>query len=163
MLSMDVAAYLAGLVDGEGSIQINPSTRGKSKYWVLTIQISSSAEGYLQSLRDTTLGFGSITSWQPKRKDSRRSWNWRFYGAEAEAVLEDISPYLRLKKPQAELALRFRREGCGFRGNRRRLMPQSLLALRREIALEMRDLNSHTKKGASGKGVVSPNHFSDVR
>ena len=121
---------------------------------MLTVQISSSAGGYLQQLRQDTSFGGSLTSWQSKVKGQtkRVSWNWRFYGKEAEQVLSCCVPYLRLKKPQALIGLLFREQfrGKAYKGKN---MPQEVILARRTLALRMRDLNSANRKGGSGKGV----------
>jgi len=161
------AAYLAGLIDGEGSIQINPNGGKKARYhhWTLTVQISSSANGYLQQLRqDAGLG-GSLTSWQSKVWVKRRSYNWRFYGASADGLLRLCLPYLRLKRPQAEVALQFRDECCHFHGGRWNMMPTELLLARRSFAMRMRELNASDKKSGAGKGagVHASSNYLNVR
>lgn len=166
-MNKKLAAYLAGLIDGEGSIQINaahPGIKAKWRYWVLTVQISSSATGFLQQLKQDTVLGGSITAWAAKAKGKakRQAWNWRFYGEDADRILVLCLPYLRLKKPQAEVALRFRRECCHFHANKKKLMPEALLLARRSLAMEMRSLNSVNRKGGVGKGIGSAQYL-DVR
>lgn len=145
MPNKEVLAYTAGFLDGEGSIQINPSKnrKGGAKYWCLTIQISSCVPEVLESLRKDWGNIGSITFWQPKNSPKRRiAYNWRIYSKECEIFLPPLLPYLRIKKAQAEVALKLRK----LMGYTKKTLTQEISQERSLLALEMRDLNSRHGK-----------------
>lgn len=93
-------AYLAGLLDGEGCITASPNG---SYYW-LGVRISNTDLGLADWLQ-TTLG-GTVNVWQPSGR-RRRVFNWLLSGQRAADFLEQVSPYLIIKRRQAELWLAF--------------------------------------------------------
>ena len=99
-------AYTAGIIDGEGCIGIykHPSQSSKDKIrYTLTITVAMTNEWTIQWLR-FAYG-GSVKSQQrPLRK---RVWIWTVEAQQALVFLKLISPYLHLKHPQAELAIKF--------------------------------------------------------
>jgi hypothetical protein len=147
-MEQSIISYTAGLLDGEGSIQINPSKSASGKcYWNLTVQISSGCRKVLDELHGCW-NFGNVKSYQPKGKRSyRRSCYWRMYSKQAEEFLREILPHLRIKREHAELALEFRR----YVGYRRGQLTEEISSKRNEIALKMRELNQ-----LYGKGPLKP-------
>jgi hypothetical protein len=55
-------------------------------------------------MKDMT-GVGSISERLPKKTTQATSWHWCAQADDAEGFLEQIHPYLRTKRRQAELAL----------------------------------------------------------
>ena len=158
-----VRAYTAGILDGEGSVQLNPSkskTNGK-KYWCLTVQVSSGDTELLEWLK-VTWGIGNVGVYKPKGSvNFRVNGCWRCYSKEATILLKAVLPYLRIKKKHAETALEFK-EKCSPRmeknsGRAKQLTPE-LIARRRELAIELAMLNAK-----SGKTVVKyPERYLEV-
>lgn len=103
-------AYAAGLIDGEGCITMNKywDSRYNScshRYWVIVI-VAMSDEMPLRLLWKRW--GGSLTQRKRKNKKWKQMWVWQINCQKAYRFLEDILPYLIVKKPQAELALQFR-------------------------------------------------------
>ena len=97
--------YIAGFFDGEGSIGIysNGSGHGRTLRVQLTQNASSLSTALLHECR--TRWGGSIS---PMNRTSKRpAWNWQASAASGAAVLEDLHPWLRLKRPEAEIALAY--------------------------------------------------------
>ena len=90
-------AYIAGLLDGEGCIQINGD-----KY-SMNINIRNTVKAPLEFV-EGILG-GSIHSYLPKR--GYICYTWRLCGAKAAIVLGFLLPYLIIKKERAILAIEF--------------------------------------------------------
>lgn len=101
-------AYFAGIIDGEGCITLAKNTKtsahsGNTYYVVVTV--SNTNEWLCQQLK---FAFGGCFStnledhikWKPQH-------HWSISCNKAKLFLEAILPYLKLKKPQAELALIF--------------------------------------------------------
>jgi len=101
MISETSKAYIAGIIDGEGSIMI----RGCGHYDEVLLEVGNTDIKMVDFLK-TCYG-GSITTYNPKRA-KRTMFSWRIWCNQAEVVLRDVSPYLITKKEQAYVALRLR-------------------------------------------------------
>ena len=103
-LSGEDAAYIAGLIDGEGTISLTRRHRGENRQ--LVVSISSTEPKLLQFVRNA-VGAGRITN---KRAYSNRHTPSAVYAIDnrqALSLLEQIAPYLKTYKAQrAELILR---------------------------------------------------------
>jgi len=101
-------AYAAGLLDGEGSIFIARVKTNKNKsglYFGLRIELGNTNE---QAVRWMQCYFGGSVYERYADIDTRRTlWAWHLRGQQALGFLRIILPYLRIKKPQAELAIEF--------------------------------------------------------
>jgi hypothetical protein len=91
-------AYLAGLVDGEGTIGISPQQN-------VRVAIAMTEE-FLPKWIHMSFG-GKIYLHKQRRVNWKRLTEWVVNGEEANIFLTAILPYLRIKKPQAEIALDF--------------------------------------------------------
>ena len=103
-------AYTAGIVDGEGSVFI---TRHKNQRYKL---------GYNFEMKVSVVNTNEwLTLWlesqyggwsYPKKqvKGNKPTYEWIISGPNAAEFLEEILPYLHLKKPQAEIAINFQRK-----------------------------------------------------
>jgi hypothetical protein len=104
-LSVAEAAYLAGFLDGEGSI-----VRAKPRVW--RVAIFQSDEAVIRWIAEVT-GTGFIGSRQPdamggnlvKKSEFKVNWYWQLYGRNAGLFLEQLLPYLRVKKERAQMAV----------------------------------------------------------
>jgi len=105
----EAIAYLAGLFDGEGSINIfkqsNKKDRINSGYF-LEISIGNTHKGVLQWVLEN---FGGRLTHNAEQytKRNHRTWRWRASSNEACAVLKILLPYLIVKREQAQLAIEF--------------------------------------------------------
>jgi hypothetical protein len=100
-------AYMAGFFDGEGCISLIPRTSRGNRYRV-QISISNTNEWIIQWFR---FNFGGSVAFEDRREENpnwKDTWRWTITsGRQALRFLQAISPYLILKKPQAELAISF--------------------------------------------------------
>lgn len=101
-------AYLAGLLDGDGSILIRRRDKNKTNgdrqrgiSFVVVIKISGEPQ-HLGLLRDE-LDIGNL--YIRKRLGQRHLAEWTIAGGQAISLLTNILPFLRLKREQAEVAL----------------------------------------------------------
>lgn len=112
-------AYVAGLLDGEGSIVIGVSKPSASRgniapsHW-LQVGITNTDRGLIDWLLLTFGGHVSDNSHSPSRKKQRPCWAWRIMGNQAKTFLETLHPYLRIKREQAEIAIAFQTERAGL-------------------------------------------------
>ena len=65
----------------------------------------------------------------------RRSWSWDLYETDSARFLKDVLPYLKLKRPQADLALEYTRTNRRFGRNTR---PPEYMAQRERFYQQMK-------------------------
>lgn len=97
-------AYLAGIVDGEGSFVLHYHAR-RSKY-SSQLQIGNTD---LRLLQWIVSNFGG--SVYPEHRESPRHkpiWRWISHSESLTDLIESILPYLIVKRSQAELILAYR-------------------------------------------------------
>ena len=107
-------AYTAGIVDGEGCISIAKKKEGKYIRYVLQVMVNSTDEWLPMWLK---FAYGGNVCKRPLKNNNHNPvWQWQTVSRQAGNFLEIILPYLHLKKPQAEIGLKFqlrRRIGRG--------------------------------------------------
>lgn len=101
-------SYLAGIIDGEGSIMVihhnsNKEFGHKWEYWVLRVLIANTDKRLLDWLLERFGGGYSIGI--SKKNTHKDTYQWRVDSKRALPVLMAALPYLILKKEQANLAL----------------------------------------------------------
>ena len=105
-------AYLAGMVDGEGSITIRrrdhssrPSDRQRGVSFTLRIGIAG-APDHIRRIQ-SMVGMGSV--YVRRRAQLNKGWKdiaeWSMASREAKQFLLNVEPYLMLKRSQAQVAL----------------------------------------------------------
>lgn len=97
-------SYTAGIIDGEGYVSIT----GNPKYSLslsLRVSVELTNEALVRWFEDT---FGGVVYYRPPEKAVHKpTWTWTIRSKDALKFLKVIYPYLRLKKPQAEVAIKF--------------------------------------------------------
>ena len=100
-------AYLAGLFDGEGCICIAKQKARKGRHASYHLECSvSMANEYLPTLYRFSFG-GSVYFYRDRHPNHQPAWQWHISARKAKIFLETISPYLTIKKGEAELAIKF--------------------------------------------------------
>lgn len=95
--------YLAGFIDGEGCIHARKSPKGKKFYVRIVI-----SQAHYQFLTDLYEEFGEVGALVRGRKvsDKNETLRWQIHRQDqVKMFLEKLMPYLKYKKPQAEVAL----------------------------------------------------------
>ena len=107
-------AYIGGFLDGEGCICL---TRfgNKRQYIRLDVQVVQANEWVIQWLKYSFGGF--VCKVKSYKLHHKQRWAWKISSREALAFLKVILPYLKLKRGEAELAIKFQESRRG-RGNR---------------------------------------------
>ena len=106
-------SYMAGIVDGEGSIFIarykakRLLSRLKYRYQ-LKMCVVNTSKNLIVELHEL---FGGSTYLCHKRKITNHQlcWQWYNHGHETVKILKLLYPYLRLKKKQADIAFDFQK------------------------------------------------------
>lgn len=109
-------AYLAGIVDGEGSIsmlRLNPK-RGS---WRIVLQVGV-CDRILVEWIEAQFGGHTLYEIQAKKENHRDYHHWRAYGHTARYVLPLIEPYLLIKRQRALWAIEVLAIQAARRGGR---------------------------------------------
>ncbi len=102
-LALTDAAYLAGLIDGEGTITLSRINR--NKYRALVVTVSNTEMDILQYVQAVT-GVGKITNKRSVKSTHAPSFTYQVSNRQALGILGQIVEYLRSHKAaRAHLAL----------------------------------------------------------
>ena len=102
-------AYFAGLFDGEGTIFITNNLRKgrKNLYKQLTVAITMTNQWIIELFH---FAFGGCLQFIPAHANKKSAWYLSLRSRIASDFLKVILPYLKLKKAEAEIAIRFQDE-----------------------------------------------------
>ncbi|MEE4659922.1 MAG: LAGLIDADG family homing endonuclease [Halieaceae bacterium] len=102
-LSACDASYIAGLVDGEGTVTLTRKHRGEFRQ--LAVSVSSTEAPLLDFILERT-GVGKITNKRRYQAHHLPSYTYSVHNRQALALLQSIEPYLKsYKSRRAKLAL----------------------------------------------------------
>lgn len=107
MTNKEHLAYITGLFDGEGYIGIKKDLikgRGVSPVFYERISIASIDKVTIDMILDY-FKCGSIYLHKPSKLSKRGYYSWETSNLKAIAVIKQIYPYLRIKRPEADLVL----------------------------------------------------------
>jgi hypothetical protein len=103
MLSSTDAAYIAGLIDGEGTVTLTRKHRNENRQ--LCISISSTEKPMLEFVKHST-GVGKITNKRTSKSIHSPSYTFAVYNRQALELLRDVLPWLKsYKRERAALIL----------------------------------------------------------
>ena len=101
------AAYLAGIIDGEGSIDFQKTNEPQCKngyHYNPRLRIGMIDKKFIEWLKDS---FGGCIYQRFGKGKNRNSYTWSIQGKIMRDVLKKVYPYLRLKKQHAEIMMRY--------------------------------------------------------
>ena len=144
-------AYYAGIFDGEGCISIGKAI--KKKYhkdgterecvtYGLRIEVVNTNEWLCRQL---WFAFGGYVRQMKEPEINRQAvWVWQTQCKHASEVLQTLLPYLKLKRPQAEIAIAF--QGRVHQHGKRALTEEER-ALREAQKIMISNMNRPIRKG----------------
>lgn len=142
-------AYLAGIIDGEGSIYIgnfssNPKTG--TLHYQTNMEVTNTDENLIKWLMDTFGGRSTkYTSKQTPKNSRRPVFRWIVSGELLTHLCHLLFPFLIIKKRQCEIMIEMRKtfKGTGATKGKSGCQPvtQEILALRKSLFDEMRALH----------------------
>lgn len=112
------AAYLAGIIDGDGYIGLLRNGRNNKKsfhssrdyIYTPTVKVAMVDKEFILWLKES---FGGNFETRLAYGNARESYCWTLRKASVEKFLHEIYPYLRIKKKQAELIFKFKNLNLG--------------------------------------------------
>ena len=112
MTNSEELAYLAGFFDGEGSIGVyesmvknRPSATTRSLVQALRIGVAGTHRESIARLQRRWGGTMVPENRRTLLPNHKLTWYWTVTGSRAKTVLEQLLPYLSVKREQAALAL----------------------------------------------------------
>jgi hypothetical protein len=133
----EMTVYFAGLFDGEGSVGVYRSNRGKYVRHDLKAGIKMTDITPLRYLRAYFGGSISIPHVSGNRK---KQYAWQISATKAAIFLEKIYPYLKVKQDGAVLGIQFYRNLVSGSNKLKTLSPEIVKA-RDAIASEFKAIN----------------------
>ena len=106
-------AYFAGILDGEGSIVIHknkPQTQRGSinPTYVIEVNLTNTNEWIVRQFH---FSFGGNVYLNKRKTDKTQNiWVWQISANKALPFLKTLLPYLKLKRGQVEIAIKFQEE-----------------------------------------------------
>jgi len=130
-------SYLAGILDGEGSIGIehlSPYKSRKKDYYVCRLTVVNTSLKLMNWLKDT---FGGQFDMRKLVTGRKPCYRWHIFGDSLENIIIAVEPYLMLKRQQAQIILQYRQTI----NHSNRLISDEILAARKHLWLACKDLN----------------------
>ena len=132
------AAYLAGFLDGEGSVMlISRGSKRESIGLRVVIAQSEKSRHVLDWITEIT-GIGNITAKKAQNIHQDNGLTWTCHSRAAEGFLRQIAPFLRIKAEQAQL-------GIDFQSRLREPTYKADTVWQKETQNIMKDLNKRGK------------------
>lgn len=145
LLSETDKAYLAGLIDADGHIVIK-TVRDTAYPGIGVNQTDFQALEWMADKLKATVSFHTRRRKGKKGGYHREQMIVRLHGARAQLLCAAILPYLKIKKRQAEIVLRF---PCDTRRNGG--LSEDINTVRFELQTEIHKLNQRGKDGNQDK------------
>jgi len=134
-LTITEKAYLAGIVDGEGTITL--SRQHKNQTPSPQVSISNNNLDLLEYIKNIT-NCGIICPKKKYKPHHQQSWHWQTRSvSDSLFILKEIQPFLLVKKTQADLILKYYKELTPRNG---RYTPE-LLEKKMQLVKRVRSLN----------------------
>jgi len=167
----ETAAYVAGIIDGEGYIGIAKTKKTgsmRSTRYAGVLIVGNTSRRLIAELV-TTFGIGSVT-YRRGGERKKECFLWAIQSRNARDVLLRVRPYLLVKGAQADLVIDFVEGFESFKGGRPgkfggQTVSESELARRSRIYEELRQLNRvgprnyddafQVESGKQGRGVTA--------
>lgn len=102
-------AWLAGIIDGEGSIfimQQRRNDRDRDINYILRISVEST-DPFMATECQKIAGGPKLSQKKDSRPNMSDTLKWQLNGKKAAALLQELLPFLRVKHEQAKLAIEF--------------------------------------------------------
>jgi hypothetical protein len=132
-------SYLAGIIDGEGTMYIQRRLdNGSWTYWT-RLQVCNTNRKLIDWIHQT---FGGLI-YKKERSHIKRNWKTQFewYSkiSMVDVLLPLLYPYLIVKKPQAEVMMEFRKT---FAPRKTRKLTIEMQSFREECMAKLKHLNN---------------------
>ena len=104
-LTIEESAYLAGLIDGDGAIRIRKVSDRKRQRYQPSVYFCNTNKEVIDWIRIKLKNTGSLKENIPSKNSHLRWWRIEWVTAQARNVIEQILPYLIVRKNNAIRAI----------------------------------------------------------
>ena len=139
-------AYLAGIIDGEGTIVIAKGKirKGRKNHlYSLRLQVGNSERRLIDWLQEN-FG-GSVHILRKKKGKKRPAWQWVLGSQDTYKLLKEMKYYLVIKEEQADIGIKFYERTLSHKPGGK--VPVWLNEKREELFQRMKDLHLPMGKG----------------
>lgn len=143
-------AYLAGIIDGEGSIVVSKSSgkNGRSLCYQPYIAVSNTEKGLIDWLYNTFGGTRTGYTRKQLPKNSRKEvFKWQVTGNNIDIICKLIRPYTTIKKGQVD-AMLIMRSTFGLRGahskHKGNVLSDEILSIREQCFRQLKLLHNRS-------------------
>lgn len=149
-------AWAAGFFDGEGWVMVTRKRSGDRMRFGLQVAVGQTS---LEPLEKFQVWFGGRIHRLVDRPRSHPVWQWRVGSWMARAVLQQLLPFLVVKRAEAETAIRFQdwmdrprqRDASGHRVT----LSTEDIRLSEQFRIEIREIRSaRTLRSSKREGVI---------
>jgi len=144
-------AYIAGIVDGEGTISLHGVSKAQQSktgaYYYPFVQIANTNKKLIDWLDEKIPIKHRIYGYNRNPDKQKPSWLMQLRGTYAVALAEMLEPLLIVKQRQAQILLEYERGQAAWNGKKNGYwclanpMPESICDLRHRLYAECRELN----------------------
>lgn len=130
-------AYLAGIIDGEGSIgieRLSPTKGRKKYYYVCRLTVINTNEDIMKLL---VYFFKGTYDKRKKIEGRKECFRWHVFGNDLSYALNKLEPYILLKHKQLNIVLQYR-DTVGKTGWN---VSDEILEVRHKLWLACKELN----------------------
>lgn len=133
--------YLAGIIDGEGCLTIGKtmrkSDRSVSPTYASNLNVTNNNLELMNFLKENFVG-------RVYRKGNTKSYVWFARNNDTTWILENVLPFLIVKKEQAKILLEFRKTFVqGWHGMK--MVPKEFIEVRESCWIAIKELNKKSK------------------
>ena len=142
-------AYYAGIIDGDGWVTIANGGNKKDSQIPTQRMVVGLAQCWVPILVEIQKEYGGNIGRlnRNKKNPNHRDWfNWQVANLQAKRFIEDILPYLVIKKEQAELALKWQDIKSNRHYGRGHLVTEEELCTRNKLKEEISRLKHETRE-----------------
>ena len=107
------AAYLAGIIDGEGSInlsRVHKNSPDHTTTYFIRLRVTNTHRGLLDWIV-LKVGYGSVGKMKnyDSKYNRKQAYQWNLSNQRVVDVLRQVYPYLKVKRLQAEVAFEYQK------------------------------------------------------
>lgn len=136
--------YAAGIIDGEGCINISRQKRSNGNYhcYELNVRVNNTSKELIDWLHYNFGGY--LLKQRDNRKESYKDvYTWKIDRSRCLYFLNSIYPYLIIKKPEVDIATKFRNT---FKSRKREYL-NKVVPIREQCYHDMHEFKMGISKG----------------
>lgn len=135
--NVEILSYLAGMIDGDGSLSVASSCKSNKKYYYIIVSIFNTNIDLMNWLKKNV--GGTFYTGKQRYKNSKPLFEWMVTGANAYALLLLLKPYLKIRLQQCDLLIEMYEKS---QMNNKMVLGRDTIAYRDQIKSQINYLNN---------------------